>query len=110
MAGSAITAAAASRTFFIQYLLVEEFQRGASRRTELRKHVNSTRRFLHSPPNGAFPDALLPKCGPDVTVLPPGSMNSRPLVAISVYLHCNFINFRSRRLRPLWATSWRRER
>src|SRR4029077_19672407 len=71
MAGSAITAAAASRTFFIQYLLVEEFQRGASRRTELRKRGNSTRRFLHSPPNGAFADALLPKCGPDVTV-PPG--------------------------------------
>src|SRR3979490_1899452 len=72
MAGSAITAAAASRTFFIQYLLVEEFQRGASRRADqMRKQATSTRRLLHSPPNGACFDALLPKCGPDVTVPQP---------------------------------------
>src|ERR1700733_13497371 len=107
MAGSAITAAAASRTFFIQYLLVEEFQRGASRRTELRKRGNSTRRFLHSPPNGAFSDALPPKCGPDVTVPPAGRPNSALEGDYLKFLQLSIRNFRSCRS-ALWARSCRR--
>src|SRR5260370_32088885 len=108
MAGSAITAAAASRTFFIQYLLVEEFQRGASRRADqMRKQANSTRRLLHSPPNGACFDALLPKCGPDVTVPQLEPRNSAFEGDFYQFLHYDFRNFQSF-LPGLWARSRRR--
>jgi len=74
----------------------------------MRKHANSTRRLLHSPPNGAWFDALLPKCGPDVTVPQPEYQNSAFEGDFYQFLHFYFRNFQPF-LPSLWARSRRRQ-
>jgi hypothetical protein len=56
---------------------------------------------LHSPPNGASFDVLLPKCGPDVTVPQLESRNSAFEGDFYLFLHHNFRNFQSFLAQPV---------